>query len=112
MSAESEKRYITPTKNRPVFTAYCDHFGSISTGMYNDWIVGNQVGETFALHYMDAVNMIHEWIRDHEEILDNYPKSKFFIEERNGSVDKDGDVKRRIVYTISARKAQKYLINK
>ena len=108
--------YITPTKGRPVFNANCTAFGTIETGMYKHWNVKkegviNQVGATFACNFADAVNLLHEWIKENAEYVNEYPaKISFNIEVIDGSIDKYGDVNYLKVYSITAAKAKKYLL--
>ena len=105
--------YITPTKERPVFVAYCNAFGCIDKRMYKSWNVKNDktnsVGDTFALSFADAVNSLHEWIKDHAQFVVENPKCKFIIQVING-VTKYDDVVFTDVYEISASKAKKYII--
>ncbi len=102
-------KYITPTKKNPVFTAECDWFGYVP-GIYKDHLAGNCISPTFGLYFKDAVNALHEWIEENPETLTDYPKCRFTLCLVDGSLNKSGDSRRQKVYTISARKAKKLLI--
>ena len=106
---------ITPTKSRPVFTATNNWFGRIETSLYKDWEVRMPdksilCGCTFATTYADAITRLHEWIIENSFIVKEYPKAIFSIEAIDGSFDKHGEVKYKVVYQISAAKAKKYLL--
>lgn len=103
------KEYITPTKQRPVFTASCNHFGSIERSLYKDWNINNSVGRTFSLSYSNAVNDLHEWIKDNQWVIKEYPKCKLEIEVIDGTINKYNEPKRIVVYSISASKAKRFL---
>jgi len=112
----SAQDYIIPTKQYPVFKATCTAFGYIETGMYKQWNIKNEttnlVGDTFALNFMDAVRMLHEWIKENEEYVVNYNhKCRFLIEIMDGNVDKFGDPIEREVYSIDWYKVKKYIID-
>lgn len=110
--------YIIPTKKNPVFTAVCNDFGYIEESIYKMWnirIVGvenptNACGCTFACNYMDAVQNLHEWIKENREYVKGLSNITFRIEAVDGSVDKWGDVIYKTVYSITAAKAKKYLL--
>lgn len=102
---------IKPTKQSPVFTADCDYFGYIEDAPFKQSEVNNCIYPTFELTYMAAVNRLHEWIIDNKEILNDYPKAKFRIRIMDGTLDKYQDAIQKTVYTISASKAKKLLIN-
>ena len=107
--------YITPTKNSPIFTAECDYFGYIDRGRYKEWQVGNgnctHAGSTFATSFTDAVNALHEWLKENREVIEDYPKSKFTIHVNYGEIDTKRDhVKIHPVYSISAGKAKKFIL--
>jgi len=88
LSTSNSSKYITPTKENPVFKAECDWFGFIETGLYKDWFLEevNIVGATFALSFADAVNKLHEWISENYEVLTDFPKCKFTILMMDGTV--------------------------
>ena len=97
-----------------VFMACNDYFGYFGSGMYKDWSVMNgncnHGGETFAVTYADAVNMLHEYLKENEEwIVKEYPKTKYSILMVDGSVDKYGELKHTEVYSITTAKAKKLL---
>lgn len=107
------EKYIIPTKERPVFIAVNTYFGYIETNMYKMWKVRNNVGCTFAVKFADAVNFLHEWIKENKDIVLENPNCKYYIEVVDGSVKDYGDdyeVIYKKVYEISASKAIKYLI--
>lgn len=112
---DSEK-YIIPTKESPVFTAVCDWFGYIEDSPYKDYFIemngatGGCVGRTFATRYADAITRLHEWIVENKQVLEDWPKCKFEIRAVDGSYDKWEQVQDKVVYTITASKARKYLI--
>ena len=101
--------YITPTKKNILFKAECDYFGYIENTIYKDMLIGNCVTSTFATSYIDAVNMLHEWIKENDWVKKEYPKAKFNIYSVDGSLDKNGERLDKKVYTISASKAKKFI---
>lgn len=110
---EEENKYIRPTKKSPVFVAQCDWFGFIEENLWKEYLVntpdGGHIGRTFAIRYHDAVNGLHEWIKENPETLKEYPKCKFDILLVDGSWDRHNDPVRKKVYTISAAKAKQLL---
>lgn len=109
-----ENDYITPTKERPIFVAVNDWFGYIEVGLWKEYAVETEegcrsVGRTFALHFMEGINDLHQWIIDNPEVVKEYPKCSFKLYEINGEL-KNGEVVKNHVYTISASRARKYLI--
>jgi hypothetical protein len=110
---KTEEEYIRPTKDNPVFVASCDYFGYIEESTWKDYLVetsrGDSVGRTFALHYKQAVNRLHEWIQENPEVLASYPKCKFDILLVDGTYDKFDSAIQKKVYTISATKAKQLL---
>ena len=109
---KKEPEYIIPTKKNPVFSASCDWFGRIEENFYKMWNIPgiNLVGNTFSTDFADAVTRLHEWIKENKHVLNEYPKSKFTIDVIDGSFNKFGDYSSKVVYTISAAKAKKYII--
>jgi len=108
-----EATHITPTKENPVFIANCDWFGNIG-GIYKDYLIDTDkiqtCGQTFALSYSDAINKLHEWIKENTETLEAYPKCKFEIFLIDGTIDTKWNLpKQRKVYTISAKNAKAWL---
>lgn len=105
--------YITPTKENPVFVADNDYFGYIE-GVYKDYKVDNgensSVGATFGTSFTQAVNDLHEWIKEADYLLKEHPKSKFSIYAVSGEMGKYDQPRQIKVYTISAAKAKKYLL--
>jgi hypothetical protein len=106
-----EKDYIVPTKERPIFIAFCDHFGVIDGIItYKDWCINNVCGSTFATSFKDAVNYLHEWIEENRWCINEYPKCKFEIEIIDGTFNERLDeVIRKKVYSITANKSKKLL---
>lgn len=109
--------YVIPTKKSPVFTAYCTAFGTIERGLYKQWNIKeqgkiNQVGDTCALDYIDAVNFLHEWIKDEVDsrFIKENPSCKFCIKVIDGKLNKWDEVVEVKVYEISAAKAKKYIL--
>ena len=107
--------YIIPTKQSPVFTAYCEDFGTIEASIYKDWNIKkvdvcSMVGSTFALHYHDAVINLHEWIKENADYVKGLKKINFVISEVDGSMNGWGEVKYKPVYSINPIKARKYLL--
>jgi len=104
---------ITPTKESPVFVAYNDYLGRIERSLYKEWEIKEKdcwsCGTTFALRFTDAIVELHKWIQDNEAFINEYPKSNFYIEVVNGSIDKKGNVVHTKVYSITAKKAKQYL---
>jgi hypothetical protein len=101
--------YIIPTKEHPVFLADCDYIGYID-GTYKKHLLGNCSSDTFGIDFAKAVNDLHEWIKEHSHLIEEYPKCKFNLYISDGSLDKYDDAIRKKVYTISARKAKKLLM--
>lgn len=110
-----ETDYITPSADCLVFSAANDYFGYIEDSLYKQYAFPSPdgctyVGCTFATSFASAVNRLHEWIVEHPYIIDNYPKSKFVIEYMDGTISKNNDPLRVEVYSITARKAKKFLL--
>ncbi len=105
----TNQKYITPTKESPVFTAHCDAWGYIETGMYKDAEMNNCLVRVFALDYIDSINMLHEWIKKNKEGLLTYGNLNFDIHALNGDVNKSGDYISKKVYSISLSKVKKYI---
>lgn len=105
---KDDNKYIIPTKENPVFLAECDYFGYID-GIYKRHLVGNCVSDTFGIDFTKSVNDLHEWIKESEAVTD-YPKCKFNLYVKDGTLDKDGDSIMKKVYTISASKAKRFLL--
>jgi len=105
--------FITPTKDRPVFRAVCTYFGYIENRRYKRWEVpsdnGTLCGDTFAVSYEDAISMLHEWIKENRSVLVDYPKASFELYVFYGKLDKYGESIIEKVYSISAKKAKKFL---
>jgi hypothetical protein len=111
---EYADKYITPTQKSPVFMASCDYFGYIEVPLYKEWAIATldnctYIGSTFALTFATAVKRLHEWIVENPQIIAEYPKCKFTIECVDGSPSRFNDPKHETVYTISAKKAARFL---
>ncbi len=106
--------FITPTKERPIFKALNTYFGYIETGVYKDWEINDGTnyigGRTFALSFADAVNRLHDWIKENQWALDSQYKASFEIYVFYGDLDKYGSPVDQKVYSISASKAKKFLL--
>lgn len=112
----SAQDYCIPTKQYPVFRATCTAFGSIETGLYKMWNVKteeyNMVGDTFACNFTDAVNFLHEWLKENKEDVDQLNhKTRFYITIIDGSINKYQEVIEREVYSIDWFKVKKYINN-
>ena len=105
-----KEEYITPTKERPVFTAHNDYYGYLETNLYKDWSINDLCGSTFALSYADAIRMLHEYIIETKDEITDLPISKYEIMVIDGKLDKHGEPIRKTVYSISTAKAKKYLL--
>jgi hypothetical protein len=107
------EEFLRPTRKNPVFVADCDWFGFIEENLYKRWELpdrnGTIGGNTFSLHFTDAITRLHEWIIENKHVLKEYPKSKFSIYLINGSFNRFKEVKHQKVYTITARNAAKLL---
>lgn len=106
------EKYIVPTRKNPLFQATCSYFGTIETNVYKNALIGNTTTSVFACSYVEAITELHNWIETNWWCIDENPKCKFEIMMLDGSVDKYGEIERRAVYTISARKAGKLLTKK
>lgn len=73
--------------------------------------VNNCSFDTFGISFAESVNDLHKWIQKNKGILKEYPKCKFELYAVDGSIDNHGDFIARKVYTITASKAKKYLLN-
>lgn len=109
------EEFITPTPEHPVFTATCDYFGYIEESPYKRYAVETpdnctHLGTTFATSFADAVTRLHEWIAEHPHIVRDYPKCKFTIECVNGSFTKYNELAYEVVYSITAKKAKRFLL--
>lgn len=110
-----ESNYCTPSKQYPVFTATCEDFGTIEESIYKMWNIKkegviNQVGTTFALNYVDAINNLHEWIKENADYVKRLKNINFVINAIDGSLNKWGEVVETKVYSINSSKAKKYLL--
>ena len=103
-----DKDYIIPTTKEPVFTAYCDDFGCIEGSFYKDWSINNICGNTYATNLTDAIVELHDFIKWYAKNESSFrKKSTFYIELIDGSVDKNGDVIKKKVYSINGATAKK-----
>ena len=109
--------YITPTKQYPVFTAECDHFGFIEEPLYKSFLVednegSGSIGHTFALDFTNAIIRLHAWIKNNPHVVNEFPKCKFNLYLINGTIDKKLCQRHEEkVYSISAKKAKKLLLS-
>ena len=107
------EEFITPTKKNPIFIASCDYFGYIEESTCKEYLVntpdGGTIGRTFALHYKEAINRLHEWIQENPEVLKSYPKCKFTVSLVNGTYDRFNSPVQKKLYTLSASKAKQLL---
>ena len=105
--------YIQIKKGSKVFIACNDYFGFFGSGIYKMWNVKNgensHYGETFALNFKEAVNMLHEYIQENEYMIKEYPKTKYSIYMIDGTMNKYGEVNFKEVYSITTAKAKKLL---
>lgn len=111
--------YIIPTKRNPIFQACCDYFGFLEGGTYKPFIISDEdsdrfsTGATFATSYLDAINRLHETIKeDYQHLAESAPKCKFEIYLIDGTLDKHGETKRRTIYSISVKKCVELIWNK
>ena len=106
------EKYITPTKENPVFVAQNMFTGYCMRGCYKDWEVRNEKrwisGETTALTLLDAIQRTYEFINEHNEFINE--STKFEIYMIDGSIDKFGDPIRIKCYSISMKQAKKFRI--
>ena len=106
------EEFIIPTKKAPVFAAWCTAFGNLETGVYKNASVNNCSYDVFGTTFIKAVNDLHQWITENEYVVTENPKCSFIIEIIDGTLDKYGeDAKRTKVYSISAAKAKKLILN-
>ena len=106
---EKNKEYIRPTKERPVYKAYCTDFGFIEQDFYKRWEVRNElnwcVGSTFALNLTDAIIRLHNFIKSYRA---HSSGTKYELYLMDGTFDKNGNVKETKVYSISERNAKNW----
>lgn len=107
------KKYITSTKERPIFKAVCHDFGYIERGLYKEWNIITEkydmIGSTFALQLTDAITALHEFIAEYDGIT---KKSKFEILMCDGSLNQYGDPLEIKAYSINYNKAKLFRIIK
>lgn len=101
-------KYIIPSKEKPIFVIYDNDYGPINIGMYKDFSVpGFGTGFTSALSYSEAVNTLHDLIRE-GFLNDKETKGAYTIYQIDGRINvKDVDIKRTKVYSINLDKARK-----
>lgn len=103
--------YITPTKENPVFKAYCTDFGYIEQDFYKRWEVKYEsvwcVGSTFSLDLTDAIIRLHEFIKSYKG---QNPNTRYEIYLVDGTTDKHGNLKDTKVYSISEKNAKNWKI--
>ncbi|MFV0330168.1 MAG: hypothetical protein ACK5KL_10185 [Dysgonomonas sp.] len=103
------KEYIIPSKEDPIFRAYCSDFGYIEHDFYKHWEVKTDehwvIGSTFAIDLTDAIVRLHEFIKSYEY---SNSKTKYKIVMFCGELDKYGDSKETKVYSITQSNAKKY----
>lgn len=105
-----KQEYITPTKNRPIFKCYNDYFGYIEEMIYKQWQIKDEkrwiIGHTFALNLTDAINKLHEYIKDNKDHIET--NSKFTIVLMDGTINKYGEIKEIKCYSISMKQAKQF----
>ena len=105
----NQNRPLTPTKESPIFTAECNSY-PIEESIYKDYEVdaGDYIsrGSTFAVDYDTAVNDLHKWLKEN---TDHLTKENWFISMIDGSLNKDGEIAKKVVYSITTAKAKQYL---
>lgn len=110
METKEISKYITPTTKDPVFSAYCSVFGSIETNYYKDYMVNFCIGSTFATNYIDAVNNLHQWIKENRDfVIKN--KASFELSLINGNIDKYGDILHTKIYKLSFKTIKSLILN-
>lgn len=111
MEATIEK-YITPTKDHPVFVAQNMYSGDFIDSVYKDWEVKNAekwvTGETTSTNLPDAIQAVFDHIKENAEYLS--PETKIQVDMIDGSYDKWGDPIRVKCYSISVKQAKKFRI--
>ncbi len=111
------QHYITPTKKQPIFAACNDYFGYIEPGIYKPFKIETPHGiscgySVMGLSYADAVNNLHDWIKNNAYTAICDPKSTYTLYMVDGRVDKHGEVIYKPLYKISAKNAIKFIIPK
>lgn len=103
--------YIIPTNDNPIFKAEDDHSGWIDRNMYKDALIGDICTSVFATSYEDAILSLHNWIRENKEYIMSQPlKAKYSILSTVGKLNKHDEVEYYNVYSITNRRARKYLL--
>lgn len=102
---QKDEKYITPTKDDPIFRGYCDDFGFIDDSMYKRWMAGNNIGDTFAVNYTDAITKLHKFIQEYQALR---PGTKYSIYIFMGELDRFGCVIDKKIYSITEKKAKQY----
>ena len=109
---------ITPTKKHPVFTGVNGYEGYFISNGYKEWEVKSEKawlsGETIATDLTEAIAALHRHIADRyadpDDLKNANPKVKFIIEMIDGTLDKYGEPKRQLCYSITIAQAKKYRI--
>lgn len=110
VAANENAKYIVASKENKVFVAACTAFGSIETNVFKNWTVGNCSGATFGTNYATAVNDLHTWIENHPWLLDENKYCDFQITMIDGSLDKNGEVNHKKVYSISKKFIKDFIL--
>lgn len=107
-----ENKYITPTKECPIFRIMNTYEGYIVNDYltYKNWEIKTEehwtVGETSATSLPDAMQALFEHIRNNPDKV----KAKYVIEMLDGTADKWGDPIYVTVYKISMTQAKKFKV--
>lgn len=108
----SVEKYITPTKENPVFVAQNMYSGYFIDSAYKNWSVKNAekwvTGETTSTNLPDAIQAVFDHIKENAEYLS--PETKIQVDMIDGSYDKWGDPIRVKCYSISVKQAKKFRI--
>ena len=103
---------MTPTKEYPVFIAQNNYTGDCIGGLYQNWEIKNDqcwiCGVTTAVTLTNAIKILHEYIRDNNEYMDE--NTKFDIYMLDGTCNKFGEPTMVKCYSISIKKAKQFRI--
>ncbi len=109
-------RFITPTKQRPVFQAWNTYSGYVvNPGVWKEWefrredghLVG---GETTATSLAGAIEALFKYIQAQKRWLNDEQKFEIYMIDGTPDPNNQGSAKLIPCYKISIRQAKKYKV--
>jgi hypothetical protein len=100
----TDLKYITATKEEPIYIAYCEGYGGIE-GPFKPCRIGDYVFHTFEVDFKRAVAELLSVIEEDSKICNN---TKWVISKLDGSFDPKYDEPTQVqVFSMSTRQAKK-----